>query len=156
MGSGKTTTGQALARKLGWTFVDLDQEIRDGEGQSIAEIFRKLGEPHLRELEHKYLKELLLTSRQVVALGGGAFMSSEIRALAEQDGLTVWLKVSFANVVQRVRMDGTRPMFMSKEQAEHLYGIRQPLYGHAMVHILTDEKSPEAVAEEILGAIRTI
>jgi shikimate kinase len=156
LGSGKTTAGRLLARKLGWGFIDLDQEIERGEGQSIAEIFRSQGELHFRSIEHKYLETVSLLSQKVVALGGGTFVDAGNRALAEKTGLTVWLKVSFARVVHRVTMDGTRPMFTNREQAERLYLTREPLYSHAAVHITTDDKSPEVVADEILGAIKKL
>src|SRR4026207_369314 len=109
MGSGKTTAGGLLARKLGWSFIDLDHEIERGEGRSISDIFRVSGEPHFRRLEREYLERLSHTSRGVIALGGGTFIDPDNRKLAEDTGLTVWLKVSFDKLVHRVKMEGTRP-----------------------------------------------
>jgi shikimate kinase len=157
MGSGKTTVGRRLAKKLGWKFIDLDEEIERNEGRPVADIFRDDGEIHFRQLERLYLQRISSSNsadRSVIALGGGAFLDPENRAVAENTGLTVWLKASFARVVARVKIDGTRPKFTSTEQAEALYQTRQAHYALAKVHVSTDDGTPETVAEEILGVVR--
>jgi shikimate kinase len=156
MGSGKTSIGWRLAKKLGWKFIDLDDEIERGEGRPVAEIFRADGEARFRQMEQDCLKRLsswAVADKSVIALGGGTFLDPQNRAIAETTGLTVWLKVSFSTVVNRVKIDGTRPMFSSKEQAESLYRSREPYYALAKVHIATDDGTPETVADEIVGAI---
>jgi len=154
MGAGKSTVGRRLAKKLGWKFIDLDEEIERREHCPVAEIFRQKGEPHFRDLERVCLKELSSSaSKTVIALGGGAFIDSQNRVLAETTGLTVWLKVSFAKLACRVKIDGTRPNFADKEQAERLYQTREPFYAMAKVHISTDEGTPESVADEIMGMV---
>ena len=156
MGAGKSTVGRRLAKKLGWKFLDLDAEIERREGRPIAEIFRQDGEPHFRNLERRYLKELSSSRKSVIALGGGTFIDPENRDLAEKTGLTVWLKVSFSKLVQRVRIDGTRPNFADSAQAERLYGTREPSYALAKVHISTEDGTPESAADEIIGALRKL
>ena len=156
MGAGKTTVGRRVAKKLGWKFIDLDAEIERREGRPIAEIFREDGEPHFRSLERLCLKELSSSRKSVIALGGGTFTDPENRNLAEKTGLTVWLKVSFSKLVQRVRIDGTRPKFVDSSQAEQLYESREPLYALAKVHISTDDGTPESAADEIIGALRRL
>src|SRR5215470_12923754 len=98
MGAGKTTVGRCLARKLGWKFIDLDEEIEKREGRPIPEIFRDAGQSHFRNLERLCLKDLSASRKTVIALGGGAYMDPENREVAEKTGLTVWLKVSFSKV----------------------------------------------------------
>jgi shikimate kinase len=154
MGAGKTTVGRRLAKKLGWKFIDLDEEIERREGCAVAEIFRKHGESHFRSLERRCLKDLSSLSKTVVALGGGAFMDPQNRQLAENTGLTVWLKLSFAKAVTRVRIDGTRPNFMDQEKAQILYQARESDYALAKFHVSTEEGSPESVADEIIGVLR--
>jgi shikimate kinase len=154
MGAGKTTIGRRLARKLGWKFFDLDEEIERRERRKVADIFREDGEPHFRNLEHQALQELAASQKTVIALGGGAFMDPENRELTEKTGLTVWLKAPFSTLSDRVKMDGTRPNFVDREQAENLYRTREASYALAKVHISTDEGTPEAAAEEIMGALR--
>lgn len=154
MGSGKSTVGRHLARRLGWKFIDLDREIERSERHAIADIFRERGEAHFRQLESLCLKRISSSEKAVIALGGGAFLDPENRALAEKTGLTVWLKASFAKVADRVRIDGTRPKFTSKEQAEALYRSREPYYALAKVHVSTDDGTPETIADEIIGVVR--
>jgi shikimate kinase len=156
MGSGKTTVGRRLAKKLGWKFVDLDEEIERREGRSIADIFKQEGEPHFRNLERSYLKGLSASRKAVIALGGGAFIDSENREVAESTGLTVWLKVSFTKISGRVKIDGSRPNFMDTEKAESLYHAREPHYARAKLHISTDDESPDSIAEEIIGVLRKL
>jgi shikimate kinase len=156
MGSGKTSVGWRLAKKLGWQFIDLDEEIERGQGRPVAEIFRDHGEARFRQLERECLKRLSSSAsaeKSVIALGGGTFLDPENRAVTESTGLTVWLKVSFATVAGRVKIDSTRPKFSSEEQAESLFQSRVPYYALAKMHISTDQGTPEAVADEIAGAI---
>ena len=158
MGSGKTSVGWRLAKKLGWKFIDLDEEIERSEGRAVAEIFRADGEVRFRQIERNCLKRVAsspATDKSVIALGGGTFLDSGNRTVAENTGLTVWLKVSFPTVSGRVKIDGTRPKFSSKEQAESLFQSREPYYALAKMHISTDQGTPETVADEIAGAIRT-
>ena len=154
MGAGKTTIGRQLAAKLGWKFIDLDREIEQRENRQVAEIFRESGEPHFRSLEERYLKEFSASNRAVIALGGGAYVNPKNRAVADDTGLTVWLKVSFTKVADRVKMDGTRPKFENPEEAERLYQSREPYYALAKVHVPADEGTPDSVADEIIGVIK--
>jgi len=154
MGAGKSTVGRRLARALGCRFIDLDKEIEHGERRSIAEIFAEGGEPRFREIERSYLKDVSKAPKAVIALGGGAFADAENRAVAENSGLTVWLKVSFAKACTRVRMDGTRPMFSNRQKAEQLLQKREPFYAMAKLHIATDDENVQSIADEIAGVVR--
>jgi len=153
MGAGKTTVGRSLSNKLGWVFIDLDEEIERREGRPIAKIFQDHGEPHFRKIEQRCLEDVSGLERAVIALGGGTFINPQNRALAMKTGLTVWLKVSFAKVWHRVKIDGTRPKFGDKDQAERLYQTRERYYALAKVHVATDTGTPESVANEIRGVI---
>jgi shikimate kinase len=150
MGAGKTHVGRDLAGRLGWSFIDLDAEIERGEEMAIRDMFRQFGELHFRRLEHDYLKRLSVQAKVVIALGGGAYIDPDNRLLADSAGITIWLKVSFDNVVHRVTIDGTRPLFSNAEQAKRLYEDRIPLYSLARIHIQTDDREPAAIVDEIL------
>lgn len=154
MGAGKSTVGRRLAKKLGWKFIDLDEEIERREKREIATIFRDDGEPQFRKIERLCLEHVSSSRNAVIALGGGTFIDPENRDLAEKTGLTVWLKVSFTNIAGRVKIDGTRPKFADKDQARRLYENREPYYALAKVHVSTDGATPEYVAGEIMGVVR--
>ncbi len=81
-------------------------------------------------------------------------MDPENRALIEKTGVSIWLKVSFAKLSDRVRIDGSRPNFMNLDQARQLYHSREPSYALAKMQISTDEGTPETIADEIIGVIR--
>jgi shikimate kinase len=143
--------GRALSKKLGWTLVDLDSEIEHSEKMTVQQIFAKFGEPHFRQLEGKHLESASARKNAVIALGGGAYVSSENREVADASGLTVWLKADLSTILQRVKIDGTRPLFSDNERAERLYQERLPSYALAKLHVETDNRSPEAVAAEIIA-----
>src|SRR5207244_7135559 len=86
MGSGKSTVGRRLAKKLGWKFIDLDEEIECSERRAVADIFRAAGELHFRQLERLALQRLSAspsTEKSIIALGGGAFLDPENRTIAD-------------------------------------------------------------------------
>ena len=154
MGAGKTTVGRRLAKKLGWSFIDLDEEIERHERQTVADIFKTYGESRFRKLEHRYLKDLSSSHQAVIALGGGAFISPENREIADNTGLTIWLKVSFPKLGLRVKIDGTRPNFADPDKAKVLFEMREPFYSMAKVHVSTDDGTPDSVADEIIGMLQ--
>ena len=156
MGAGKSAVGRCLARRLGWKYIDLDREIERIEGRTVAEVFSERGEPHFRNLERLRLKEVSKIEKAVIALGGGTFVDAENRSVVQNSGTAVWLKVSFPRAMERVKIDGTRPMFAGKDQARKLHQDREPFYALAKVHVSTDDRSPDSVAEEIVGVIRKL
>ena len=154
MGAGKTSVGRELARLVGAEFMDLDREIERTERRSIREIFEEFGEPRFREIEREALKRTANRhAGAVIALGGGAYVSEENRAIADGAGVTVWLKVSFDNALARVKMDASRPLFQDREKAERLYRGRLPSYGAAQLHVSADSRSPFEIAREIAAAL---
>lgn len=156
MGAGKSTVGRELALKLGWPFFDLDSEIEKGAALSIREIFKRYGEPHFRELERQHLKQLSEAPRAVIALGGGAFIDDLNRAVIEASGVAVWLDTSFATIRERIHPDGTRPLMKDLEQMRMLYESRCPSYRLARVRVRTDNRLPDAIAEEIVQRVTTL
>ena len=159
MGSGKTSVGRALARRLGWRFVDLDRNIQQREGTSIAKIFAQNGEAGFRRAESAALRDLLAGLGQqpptVVALGGGTLSIAQNRLrLRQPGGPVVFLDAPLSTLRERCRRSGRqRPLFASLKRFRQLYQSRLPQYRNATVRITTWRKHPSAVAAEVAAAL---
>jgi len=128
MGSGKTTLGVALAEQLGRPFVDLDAEVEQRTGASVAELFAERGEAGFRVVEEAIAGETLSASTPtVLALGGGAVLSESTRGLLAEYAFTVLLEVDTATAWDRVHTS-ERPLAESAERFAALHRERQPLY----------------------------
>ena len=156
MGAGKSTVGRELSLKLHCPFVDLDAEIEKSEGIPVREIFERFGEARFRQIEREQLKKISETSPAIVALGGGAYIDPENRKVVDASGVAIWLETSFSTIRDRVRPDGTRPLLADLEQAKRLYSERLPSYKLARIHVLTDDRLPDTIAQEILERVRTL
>ena len=128
MGSGKTTVGEAVARRLGRPFVDLDREIEARAGSAVAELFASRGEPGFRALEEDVARDVLRDAEPVVvALGGGAVLSERTRNDLAARAFTVLLDVDPEVAWTRVAGSG-RPLAQEPEEFHALHRDRQPLY----------------------------
>ncbi len=162
MGSGKTSTGEALANLLGWDFVDLDAEIEALEGTSVGLFFQQKGETAFREAEHEALCKCLREHERatVIALGGGAFVQANNVAMLHEAGvLTVFLDTPVDEMLQRCGVEGAadpanpRPLAANASQFRALYEARLPHYRAARVTITTSGKSVVEVVEDIAASL---
>lgn len=149
MGAGKTSVGRCLAELLGWTFIDLDEEIEKQEDTPIREIFRRRGEPCFREIERGQLERVSRLSAIVVALGGGAFCSDDNQAIVRSTGVSVWLNAPIELLYARCAGDAARPLFTTREEMESLLRNRLPLYQKADYVLDMASLSVDAAAERI-------
>ena len=157
MGSGKTSTGQALAELLGWDFVDLDHEIETQEGSTIRALFAQKGEAEFRAIEHAALRDWVRNCDRptVLALGGGAIVESRNASLArESRAVIVFLETPIEAMIERCGVEGDadsenpRPLAADAESFRALYKKRLPHYRAAHVTIHTAGKSIAQVARE--------
>jgi shikimate kinase len=148
MGAGKSTVARALGRRIGWRSEDIDHQIEARERRSVASIFAQQGEPHFRHIERLVLSELLPQRHVIVATGGGTFAEPDNQALMLADGTVAWLDLTFTQVVERVPVDGRRPLAADRVQLEQLYLKRQLAYARA--HVRVDGSAPVAAVVERL------
>ncbi len=158
MAAGKTTVGQLLARRLGWTFLDFDDVIEARTGWTVPQIFREQGEPAFREMEARLTDELAHASGVVLAPGGGWITQPELLDLLGPGSLVVWLRVSAEEAVRRALADDVhRPLLAGADplaRARLLLAEREPLYYLADITVDVDERDPDDVAWEIAERIR--
>ena len=153
MGSGKTTTGKALAQLLKMPFVDLDDRIVDRAGQSINDIFSTHGESYFRKLENELLKEMVTQTGQVVATGGGVVLDPKNVIILKKAKPVIYLKTSLETLWGRVKEKQDRPLLRGPDPKKTLAGLleaREPLYQAvtSMIYV-TDRKTPQEAADEI-------
>ncbi|MBW7901155.1 MAG: shikimate kinase [Rhodocyclaceae bacterium] len=131
MGAGKTTIGKALARRLGWRFVDSDHEIEARTGVGIPTIFEIEGEAGFRRRESQVIRELTELRNVVMATGGGAVIAEENRARLKENGLVAYLDVPPDMLYERTRHDRNRPLLQVEDplgRLRELHEQRSPLY----------------------------
>lgn len=154
MGAGKSTVGRRVAESLGYRFVDLDDEIERLAGRPVPEIFGSGGETRFRELEARATRQLEARARTVVAVGGGWMARPELRD-AWPGAVRVWLRVDAAEAVGRLgdRLP-SRPLLADRDDpvaaARRLLEDRRPHYERAEIHVATDGREVETVAEEVV------
>jgi shikimate kinase len=155
-GAGKSTVGRLLAAAWSCPFRDTDEEVAAAAGMSVQDVFVTEGEEGFRARERAVVLAALADPEPVLALGGGAVESQQIRdALA---GLpVVWLQVDAATAVARVGLSGPRPVLLGnvRGQWSALLAARTPWYASvATMQIDTTDREPDAVAAQIVAALQ--
>jgi shikimate kinase len=155
MGTGKSAVGPLVARALGYTYVDLDREIEQAAGMSVAKIFAARGEPAFRALEAEALSQVSRRERCVVATGGGIVLSAANRRLLARTGHVVCLTASPAAIIRRTaRTRQRRPLLDPKAgdltaTVRSLLAERAPFYRECHHMVDTTGRPVAAVAREV-------
>ena len=156
MGSGKSTVGKILAKKMDLPFMDLDHYIEVKSNKSISEIFKNDGEPHFRELESDVLFHIE-KSKVLVACGGGIVLNKTNRDKLRSSGKVVLLKASIPEIANRLKDAIDRPLLQENERIQELTKIwsERKDYYKETAHIIlnTDGQSPNDVSEDIFKRV---
>jgi shikimate kinase len=150
MGAGKTTVARTLARRLHWSVEDIDERIEKRERRDIPTIFRQDGEPYFRSIEQEELIALLPARGTIVATGGGTMVNPIAREMMLRDGVVIWLDAPFAKVLDRVPLDGRRPLAADRIEMESLYNQRLMAYSRAHLRLDAGKSSVEDLVDQIV------
>ncbi len=156
MGSGKSTIGRRLAKRLELGFVDADDEIAAAARMSIADIFETYGEEGFRDGERRVIARLLQSDEGVIATGGGAFVEPETRTMILEQAVAIWLDSDIDTLVERVSRKDNRPLLQGRnprEVLEQLLAERGPIYARAPIRVVSDNGSMTRMVARIIEAL---
>ena len=156
MGVGKSTIGRRLAKAMGRSFIDVDEEIEQAADRSVGEIFAEHGEPYFRDGERRVIARLMEEGYGVIATGGGAFTDADTRDLVLRDGIAIWLDCDIDTLVERTARKDTRPLLKTGDPRAILRNLkeqRSDAYAQAHIHIVTDDGPHEAAVQRILAEL---
>ena len=154
-GCGKSAIGRRLAQRLELPFVDADDEIEQAAGKAITDIFKEHGEPYFREGERKVIARILNSGSQVLATGGGAFMSAETRDNIRSSAVSVWLKAELPLLLRRVLKRNNRPLLERDPEGvmRSLVETRYPIYALADITVESRDLPHDVMVFEIIEAL---
>jgi shikimate kinase len=150
MAAGKTTLARALAKRLDWEALDIDDLIEQREHMTIADIFTRHGEPHFRAVERAVVFEQLPQRHLVVATGGGTFVDPTNRAAINANGVSVWLDAPLDRVIARLPPDKRRPLAADRSELERMYYQRRAAYQEAHRRVDAGRAGIEALVDEVV------
>ena len=152
MGSGKSSIGSLIAKRLKLNFIDIDKEIEKELGTSIKKIFKSKGENYFRKFEEKITLKRLKLNSVVISLGGGAFTNKNIRKEVLKDNLSFWLNWNENVLLNRIKNSKKRPIAFNATDDEliDLIQKRSTIYSKALYEIKCDNLSKNQIVKKIL------
>ena len=152
MGSGKTSIGSIVSKKLNLDFIDVDQEIEKNLGINISKLFETKGEKYFREIEEKITLKLLKKESTVISLGGGAFLNKNIKKEILEKHISFWLNWKAQTLIERIKNNKKRPLAykIGKNELFELIKKRSNIYSKALYKIECENYSKNEIVQKIL------
>jgi len=152
MGSGKSTIGSLISKKLNVKFIDIDSVLEDVTKMKIVEIFEKKGENFFRNLEEKITLKSLNSINSVISLGGGGFINEKIRKEVLKNNFSFWLNCDTQTLLNRIKNSKKRPIAfnLSDNELTELIAKRTKIYSKAQFKINCHKLSKTEIVKKIL------
>jgi shikimate kinase len=152
MGSGKSSIGSLVSKKLNLTFIDIDDLIEKKIGMSITEIFKEKGEDHFRGLEEKVTLKALKSIGEVVSLGGGGFINNKIRNEVLVNHFSFWLNWDESVLLKRIKNSKKRPLAIqfTDNELKKLIEKRSKIYSKAQFRINCNKLTKAEIVTKII------
>ena len=158
MGSGKTSIGMNLSKKINYKFIDTDKEIEDESKMTIRDFFAENGEKDFRKFEERVTKKILKENKwSVIALGGGSFENEKTRSLILKENFSIWLKCSLKTLYYRCNNLNTRPLLKGKNirnEISKLDKIRKKNYMKSNLTVDVSRKTKSKIIQEIINSLQ--
>ena len=152
MGSGKSSIGSIVSKKLNINFLDVDKEIEKKLGMSISKIFEIKGEKFFRKIEELTTLKLLKKNKSVISLGGGAFLNNKIKKEILENHISFWLNWEVKTLIDRIKNSKKRPVAFkaSKNELEDIIKKRSNIYSKSMYRIDCENLTKNEIVKNIL------
>ena len=158
MGSGKSAIGRRIAHALKMGFIDIDQQVVDTAGISIAEIFEIAGEAKFREMERAAIAKTIVGLPKIIATGGGAFCQEDSAELLLKSSHVIWLKATPETLFSRIGETKSRPLLHADDPLITLTKLldeRTQFYQKAQIHVDTDGMTSQRAVRAVLESLDT-
>jgi shikimate kinase/shikimate kinase/3-dehydroquinate synthase len=153
MGSGKSSIGKLVSKKLELNFFDIDQKIEEKFKMTIPKIFSEKGESFFRKVEEKITLDILKKKRNVVALGGGGFLNKKVREEVVNNHLSFWLNYSSKILIDRIKNSYKRPLAFNStiNELNNLIEKRSNIYSKALFKVDCDNLTKTEISKKIIN-----
>tara|TARA_B100001057_G_scaffold78261_1_gene73387 strand:- start:9790 stop:10326 length:537 start_codon:yes stop_codon:yes gene_type:complete len=158
MGSGKTTIGELLSKKIKSEFIDIDKKIEEIEQLKIEQIFAIKGEDYFRKIEHDITQSYLKINEtlKVISLGGGAFLNKKLRQTIKDNSLSFWLDWESATLVKRLKKSSKRPLIkgLNENQIKKMLIERNKFYAKSDHRIKCENHKKNEIVDKIVIVLK--
>ena len=153
MGSGKSSIGSLVSKKLNVDFIDVDNEIEKKIGLSISKIFEKKGEKYFRQIEEQETLKILKNKKTVISLGGGAFLNDKIKKEILDNHISFWLNWNIKTLIDRIENSKKRPIASNSTKNELVKIIkkRANFYAKALYKVDCDNLTKTEIVNKIIN-----